>query len=461
MYQRLFRSAILPTLDRLNGTSISAIVRLLEQSEQWPFDRLLELQRAKFERLRSWTSAHSAFYREHWRSAGAERRAASVYPELDGLPIVDKNDLRPAAGEFPLRAYRGRVRVARTSGSTGAPMAFIRTLDQESWFWAIRFRMWRWAGYEAGEPYLAINLNARTALKKRLQDVFFRCTYLTYTVANQDSRRILEILQSRRITHINGFSSSIAALAAYMQEHGVSGVGRVRGISATGDNLFPARRELIERVFGVGVTDYYGAGGEGVHLASQCEQRDQYHLHMENAIVELIADGRPARPGEVGHVVVTQLDNYAMPLIRYDLGDIATAAGAASCACGRALPLIRSIDGRACDVVRVPDGTELLPQFFFIGAFKLLERVERYQIVQQELDRVAVRLIAKPGCDRRQCEAELRKQIATASNGLLRTEFEWVDAIPLPGRGKFRAVVSAIEPQPVPAPMVDGPIPHA
>lgn len=416
---------------------------MLEQTERWPLERLIELQRAKFSRLSSWTRHSSEFYQEHWRHAGEERRAESAYPELGGVPIVTKADLRRAVGQFPLKRYRGHIRAVQTSGSTGAPMTFFRTMEQESWFWALRFRMWRWAGYEPGDPYLAINLNARTVWKKRLQDVFFRCTYLTYNVANQDSQRIVRLLRSRHITHINGFSSSIAALARYMEEQHMGNPGTVRGISVTGDDLFPARRELIERVFGVGVTDYYGAGGEGVHLASQCERRDEYHLHLENAIVELLKDGRPAKPGEVGNIVVTQLDNYAMPLIRYDLGDLAIASGTRTCGCGRAMPLVRSIEGRACDVVRVRDGSVLLPQFFFIGPFKTQD-VERYQIVQRQIDRITIKLVEKPGCDRIGSERTLRSHLSNVTRGLLAVDFEWVQHIPLSGRGKPRPVLSML-----------------
>jgi phenylacetate-CoA ligase len=445
MYTRLFKSIVFPVLDRFNGTSVAQLVGSLDETQWWPAERLIELQREKLGRLRAWTAQHSDFYRDQWRRAPDDRRASSNYPELDGLPLVDKEDLRPALKSFPVPAFRGAVRRVQTSGSTGTPMTFFRSMEQESWFWATRIRMWQWAGYEPGSPYLAVNLNTRTAWKKRVQDLAFRCTYLTYNVANQDSERIVKLLRSRRITHINGFSSSVSALARFMFERGMTNPGWVSGISVTGDNLFTSQRQLIERVFGVGARDYYGAGGEGVHLASQCEMGDRYHLHMENAIVEIIVDGRPARPGESGRVVVTQLDNYAMPLIRYDLGDLATAADDTPCGCGRDLPQLQSVDGRACDVVVAPDGTRLLPQFFFIGAFKMLSHVERYQIVQDRIESITIRLVARPGCDRGSCEDSLRSAIAVATRGLLAVDFDWVDDIPLSGLGKPRPVVSTLQ----------------
>jgi phenylacetate-CoA ligase len=303
--------------------------------------------------------------------------------------------------------------------------------------------MWKWAGFEFGTPYLAMNLNPRIAWRKRLQDRFFRCTYLTYNADTVNSAAIVDVLRNRKIVHINAFGSTLIALSEYMTRNGIANPG-VRVLTSTGDNLFRPQREAIENAFGIGVSDYYGAGGEGVHLASQCEQRAGYHVHMENSVLEILTDGRPAKPGELGNIVVTQLDNEAMPLIRYDIGDLATAGDDTPCPCGRAHPTIASIHGRACDVIRTPSGKALLPQFFFIGAFKLLERVSRYQVVQEQLERVVVKLIAEPGCDRNASEESLQAYLDAASGGSLAVEFEWVDEIPLSGLGKPRPVVSKL-----------------
>lgn len=442
MYEQIFRQLIFPALDRLNGTRIAQVLSHLADSESMSRAQLLELQERKLDRMLEQVRSESTFYRRFWSQADETRRAASHLPALDGVPVVNKEDLRAAIDEFPLPSTVGRVWRVKTSGSTGQPMTFLRSVDQESWFWALRIRMWTWAGWCLGEPYLAINLNRREAWKKRLQDALFRCTYKTYNRQNIRSQELVEILERRPIVHINAFGSSLLALAQHMARDGIANPG-VKALTSTGDNLFPPQRQLIEDVFGVPVTDYYGAGGEGVHLASQCEEHDRYHLHVENAVIEVLKDGRPARPGEVGTIVVTQLDNEAMPLVRYDLGDLATVAEDEPCACGRAHPAtLAAIDGRACDLVRMPNGGVLLPQFFFIGAFKMLEKVDGYQIVQDDIERILVKLVAEPGCDRRRSEASLEDEIARASDGSLQVDFAWVEEIPLAGIGKPRPVIS-------------------
>jgi len=440
VYSPFFRSYLFPLLDRMNGTRIAAILRFLEQSEGFSLQELQELQKAKLEALLEFTREHVPFYSRFWEAAAGERSIDSAYPMLKGLPLVTKDDLRKSDEQFPVEAYRGRVIRSKTSGSTGMPMTFIRSMEQESWFWALRFRIWRWTGYNIGDPYLTINLNPRLACKKKLQDLLFRCCYLTYNADNLNSERIIERLRSKKITHLNGFSSSLFALTRYMHLKGMTNPG-VTAITATGDTLFPSYRELIERQFGIGVTDYYGAGGEGMHLASQCEYREQYHVHMENSIVEIITAGRPARPGEIGRIVVTQLDNYAMPLIRYDLGDTAVAGDGKPCRCGRAHSTLQSIQGRVYDIVYAPNGSALLPHFFVV-AFKNLQEIHQYQIIQDEEGNIVAKLVAKPNCDQREYERVLKTQIGDATGGSLKVKFAWVPKIPLSGAGKRRLVIS-------------------
>lgn len=442
LYTRVFERVGFPMLDRLNGTTIAAKLAWLEKSEHRDPAEIARAQKAALESTVDRARRSSEFYRTFWATHTAARGLPSLYASLDGLPVVTKADLA-GTRSFPEPAYRGRVFTARTSGSTGSPMIFHHSAEQESWFWALRFRIWGWAGYRPGDPYLTINLNPRVEWKKRLQDVLFRCSYLTFNADNQDSERILEHLRRYRIQHLNGFASSLFVLARYMLQRGITNPG-VIGVTSTGDTLYPTYREALERAFGLRVLDYYGAGGEALHLASQCpESATLYHLLPENALVEILDNEGPVAPGAPGRVVVTQFHNDAMPLIRYELGDIAVAAAPDErCACGRTLPLLASVEGRIPDLVVAPDGTFLVTHFFVV-LFKNLQSIHRYQIVQDEPDRIRARLVARPGAPRQELERTIRREVAAATRGSLATEFEWIDEIPLSGNGKRRLVISA------------------
>jgi phenylacetate-CoA ligase len=437
--------AVFPMLDWLNGTRVSSVLRFLDESQWWPRDRLIDLQDRKARAILSWARDESSFYRRHWREAASDRAAASDWRPLDGLPIVTKEDLRRARDQFPLTACRGRVIAVPTSGSTGEPMVFFRSAEQESWFWALRLRMWMWAGYRLGEPYVTLNLNPRTALRKRIQDVLFRCSYHGFNARDRDTAAVLADLRTAR--HLVGYASSLYLLSLAIPGALTASL-RLRSLLSTGDTLFPSYRRSIAARLGTDVTDYYGAGGEGLHLASQCERRGDYHVHPENAIVEILAGGRPARPGERGEIVVTQLDNRAMPLIRYATGDVGVAGGSQICGCGRASPLIEGVEGRVPDIVFAPNGAALVVHFFTI-LFEHIEGVRQFQILQEKPESIAVRIVVGHEYRASDAERRVRDAIAAITAGSLAVAIEYVADIPLARSGKRRLVVSSVLPAPL------------
>jgi phenylacetate-CoA ligase len=442
LYTRLFGASVFPLLDRVNGTRIAGCLAELRAAERLDPEEIRRRQGRKLATAVERAVRSSPFYLAFAESAAAGPR--SEWPALDRLPVLTRSAIAAAGDQFQVPAWRGRSLAARTSGSTGRPMTFYRTVEQESWFWALRFRIWSWAGYQPGDPYLTINLNPRVQWKKRLQDRLFRCAYLTFNADNQDSARIVRELERRRILHLNGFSSSLYVLARYVLERGIANPGVV-GITATGDTLYPPYRDAIEAAFGVRVLDYYGAGGEALHLASQCPgSGGRYHLHPENALVEILDGQGPAPAGTPGRVVVTQLDNEAMPLVRYELGDVAVAAPPGErCPCGRTLPLLERVEGRLADLVATPDGAFLVPHFFVV-LFKNLRQVHRYQVVQDRLDALRIRLVPVPDADRQAIAAAVTQAVGAATRGMVRGEIEWVEEIPLSGAGKRRLVISRL-----------------
>ena len=444
LYPKLFGSAVFPLLDLANKTSVWSTYESLGESQWWPLERHQKNQESLLSDLLSYTAAKSEVYLDHWRDAPEERRAESGFEQLNGLPVITKEDLRATEGGFPLPGFEGQTIVTKTSGSTGHPMTFHRTREQESWFWALRMRMWNWGGYVPGEPYLTLNLNARTAWKKRLQDVVFRCSYHGFNANDNDVEAVISDLQRKKIPHLVGYSSSLYLLARALEDRGLKNPG-VKSILATGDTLFAPYRAKIEEVFGVPVVDYYGAGGEGIHLASQCEQADLYHLHLEDAIFEILKDGRPAKPGEMGEIVITQLHNRAMPLIRYATQDVAVASAASSCACGRELPLIEGIQGRVPDIVTAPDGTALVVHYFTI-LFEHLDGIGQFQVVQEQADAIVVRLVLSDPSLKAHNEESIRRQIEDVTHGSLRVSFEYANDIPLAPSGKRRLVISKVHP---------------
>jgi len=203
------------------------------------------------------------------------------------------------------------------------------------------------------------------------------------------ARLLAEIDPHYLLTYPNNLGDLLRQFAAGGQR-----LSRLRQVRTIGETVTPELRIAVERELGVGIVDSYSSQELGV-IAIQCPVSGDYHVMAENLLVEVLdAQGRPCAPGESGEVVVTDLHNFATPLVRYAIGDHAEVG--APCACGRTLPVLRRILGRSRNLVVYPDGTRRWPRVGF-GRYREIAPVIQYQLVQKSRSAIEVRLVvAKP-----------------------------------------------------------------
>jgi phenylacetate-CoA ligase len=214
-----------------------------------------------------------------------------------------------------------------------------------------------------------------------------------------------------------------------------------RSIIVGAEKLHDFQRKLIEEVFGAPIFETYGSR-EFMLIGAECDQHSGLHLSMENLLVEILNDdGSPTPVGQEGNVVVTDLFNYGMPFIRYVNGDRAL-AGFETCSCGRGLPLLKKVVGRQLDTLETPDGRKI-PGEFFPHLIKEFPAVRRFQVVQEKLELITLKLVVDGGltlADREHLLSEVRKCTGTEVD----VQLQLVDDIPLTKAGKLKVVVHAV-----------------
>jgi phenylacetate-CoA ligase len=182
---------------------------------------------------------------------------------------------------------------------------------------------------------------------------------------------------------------------------------------------------------------------EAGYLALQCPEHPHYHVQAENILLEVVDDtGRPCGPGEVGRVLITSLNNFATPLIRYELGDYAKVGE--PCPCGRGLPVLKRIMGRYRNLLRLPDGTRRWARLGYETSLHSIAPIELMQMIQTSLDEIKVRLVMARPLD----DSEIRALTAFIHANLgyaFRLSFEYVDSIRNPANGKVEQFISLIE----------------
>ena len=330
-----------------------------------------------------------------------------------------------------------------TSGSTGAPLRFEYSPESESWRQAMRIRGYAWSGYRPGLPtfyYWALvhePPRGARALKTRLDRALKRETFVDSM--RQDERSLRDALALFRRTRpavVVCYTQSCAQFARWILDRGLRDWDDVPVLCGA-EAVLEADRATLARVFGPHVFETYGSR-ETMLLAAECEAHDGMHLMEENVLVEIAQGGRPLPAGESGDVLVTDLHNHGMPLIRYQNGDVAAFGPPERCACGRGLRRLRRVEGRRADTLFDRDGNPV-PGIVFHVLFSdaRQELVRQFQAVQKASGHVILRVVrGRDWSDERfgalaqrfgqylrgvPFEVEFRDAIAPSANGKMRT----------------------------------------
>ena len=428
-----------PLWGRVTGAPILAAWHELERSQYLPEAELLRQQQARLSSLLAFAYEHNPFYRARADEAGLAGTQTWGMNEFRRLPILTKATARSHGKEMLSRGVDPfDLRTARTGGSTGVPIVTHFTEEVSQLRNASARRSHRWSGWEVGEPMGAVwgNPVYPDSLRSQLREWLLAPTvYLDTMSLSPDAVRHFAAEWTRvRPTLLFGHGHSLFALAGLIEEMEVSEI-RPKGVIATSMMLLPHERAVIERVLGVKVIDLYGCEEVGL-IASECERHEGMHLNVEQVVVEILReDGTEAAPGETGFVVVTDLLNRAMPMIRYRLEDLAERAEG-SCSCGRGLPLLRRVVGRTADFLKRRDGSRVAGVSLIENTLTRIPGVDQMQIVQDALLHLVIRIV--PGRDldemrRRELADYFRETFPGAS-----IELEDVSRIDPEPNGKYR-----------------------
>jgi phenylacetate-CoA ligase len=341
LFDLLARRRVMPTL-----------ARLLERQTLRPAVAKEEVQR-RLSLLLNHAARAVPFYRERARILD---RAS-----LSSFPVVGKDDLgdpRPflAEGADPRRMER-----RASGGSTGAPVVLLfdrAILDAQT---AATLRFLIWMDLDLVCPHLLLwgpppGVVSYGRFSGRLRGMLLRRRFVPTFAWKEDSvRRVRASLQRACPPLIVGYSSALDVLAA-----GAAPVTKPpRAVVAAAEILYPAQRRRIERFFGAPVYERYGSNEFGA-LAHQCRQ-GSLHVIADRVVFEILRpDGTPVEHGAIGEAVITDLDNFGMPLIRYRLGDAVEAGG--TCGCSLPFATIAAVHGRMADLLPGADGRPVSPR---------------------------------------------------------------------------------------------------
>ncbi len=450
MRETLHRELLLRPFESIvKGRRTFAYWRELEASQWLDAERLASLQ---FERLRDIVHlafACSPYYRDRWRALRLHPDRLRSMRDFAAWPVVEREAVR----EHRLAMRNERMPASAlitkaTGGSSGTPLVF--DLDQASHErrTAAAFRGYGWAHAGPGSRQLALWGTAigPRGIAARLKDGIYWAIQGRRIVSCFDGEpdlagRFLRELERRRPDAIVAYVNPLDEVARELERRGTPPRWAPRAIVVGAERLHDFQRERIERVFRAPVHETYGSR-EFMLIGAECERRSGLHITADQLVVEVLDDdGAPTPRGLEGNVVVTDLFNRGMPLIRYATGDRAI-AGFTTCPCGRGLPMLSCVTGRRLDMLVASDG-RVIPGEFFPHMVKDFPAVRRFQVIQEESDRVRFRLAAPELAEGDR--VRLERLVRTALGSGMRIDFEEVDtpeAIAQTPAGKLQVVVN-------------------
>lgn len=422
------------------------IARGLKNIETRAHFHIRDDQFRKLKRIINHAFSNTEYYREKWQASGFKPADIRTDDLLTDLPVLTKEEIRANKSRMVAKNIpKDKLVPKKTSGSTGISLEFF--VDDESLQWKRGCTLYfdQWSGWRLGEKIAAIwgnpthRNNWRAVVRNTLLERF---DYLdTLKMSEEEMLAFYRRQIKRRPALLFGHAHSIYLFANFLRQKGLEPF-RPKGIISTCMVLHEFERKRIEETFGCKVFNRYGC--EEVSLiACECEAHEGLHLNLHSLIVEFIKDGRPARPGEPAAIVVTDLTNYGMPLIRYKVGDVGVLSDK-KCSCGRSLPLMERLEGRVADFVMTPEGN-LISGISLTENFAMkLPVIKQLQIIQEKTDFLIFKIVKGEGFTV-ETEEKIRSLARERFGSRMRYACEYVSAIPQEANGKYRFCISRVK----------------
>lgn len=371
----------------LNGENISRHLKTGDTFQRQAIQKTNLFQDNAINDLITYAKHHSPYYKE---------TLSDIHDAKDftKIPFLTKQLLIKEFSNICTPKAKG-ASLKTTGGSTGEPVRIYKDADALARERAATWRSYQWANVGIGDKqarFWGVPHNAKNALKAKVIDfISNRKRVSAFNLTNESLDQYYQTMVKFKPSYLYGYVSVIRRFTEHVRDNNLPTIESIRSVITTSEVLTDGDRKVIEDVWKLKVFNEYGCGEVG-SIAHECEYGNM-HIVADNMLVEIIdEDGNPA---ETGEVVVTDFFNYATPMIRYRVGDFATLSQD-PCPCGRTLPVLKGIHGRAYDIIKTPSGKSVHPEAL-IYVFEELQQqhntFSQFQIIQRELDKLDIYII--------------------------------------------------------------------
>ncbi len=415
-----------------------------------PPGTLEKLQDERLKQILFHVNATVPYYRKIFRDCGVVIDGNVNLQKFTDIPLLTKEIIRREGENLYAQDYQNRHFYVNTSGgSTGEPVTFIQDYDYSSWSYAVHRYFQRVALRELGEPMIKLWGSERDVFQgsetwtTRLTNWLENITLLnSFVMSETNIERYVERWNRTRPRLVLAYTSSMLEFARYIEHNNIS-VYTPRAIVCSAEVLTEAVRSYIEKVMRCPVLNQYGSREVSL-IACECPEKQGLHVFSLFNKVEILDEQlHECGPGIMGNIVVTNLANYSMPIIRYQIGDTAVSAERHMCTCGRGWPLIGSVTGRQSDHFCTRQGT-LIHGEYFTHLFYNRPDIKQFQVVQRDYEQVEVFIVPQVTITQ-QTHQDITDKIRLVMGDQCDVIISLVDDIARSSSGKFRYTISQVK----------------
>lgn len=398
-------------------------------------EEIVAHQNTRLRRLVAHAYHNVSYYRRLFNDHGIQPQDIRSVEDLHLIPMSSKAELQQHTEDFLSRGFKAsRMIVHKTSSSTGQPATIYNSYWEEHLRHIRRWRLNYYYGLRPGDRKTRIVMihPSLPIIQLLLKVLSVSGIYKQIDIdCLQSPEQILQQLSALGPTVIVGFPGVINQVAQVVLKSDCKSI-RPRCLTVGGEMLTPSMRHNISAAFGAPVYDVYSSHEFNL-IAWECIQSGLYHVCDDSVVLEVLSEGRPVREGECGEVVGTNLHSFAMPFIRFRLGDLVV-KGPKHCPCGEPFSTLSALQGRVLDYFRLPDGRVIHPFSLPVG---LTPWIRNFTLVQECEDLIIAYVVASPDYTTHQVE-ELKKSVHAVLGPGIKFAINFVPSIKPASSGKFQ-----------------------
>ncbi len=423
--------------------SFNKFVEELNESQWYPEEKIKEIQWQNLKKMIVHAYNNVPYYRKVFKKTGLLPTDIKETYDLEKIPIIEKRTIRENRDDFIAKNFsKGKLTSLFTGGTTGTALSLYTSSDGLQFnFACAEARLKHWAGVKSGDKLVSF-IGRMIVPPKTTRPPFWRynCAYnqmlfSSFHMSDDNLGHYLEKFNSFKPTIVQGYPSTVHRFATYILNHGRQAFSP-KAILTSSETLLSWQRKDIEKAFGARVYNSYSSA-EFTAFISECADGN-LHISPEYGLVEFKKIDQ-----EKYEIISTTLFNFAMPLIRYRIGDIVVPSQNKKCACGRELPLVESIEGRIDSMLITSEGNYISSAAMSL-VFQASKNIREAQIIQTANDKIVVRVVKEKefaNDDLKYLTEQLRLRVGYRIN----IDFEFADKIERTKSGKFNFIISGIK----------------